>query len=192
MLKSKMTSNANEAEQEKPDIRQDDTSVIEHSKEMLGSDDNEIDSGSVEDKGRTEADEELDPDAEQEELKNQLLRVMADNENLRKRTEREVAAAKKLAASLKKSSESNSGTKESAESSAAKEDAKEDARLQAELARMGGAAQASALRAQGTQALINAVSSAATTSYLRGTFDRTPTPVSSSLTVGARQTRINQ
>ena len=32
---------------------------------------------------------------EQDELRNQLLRVMADNENLRKRTEREVAAAKK-------------------------------------------------------------------------------------------------
>jgi len=32
---------------------------------------------------------------ERDELKNQLLRVMADNENLRKRTEREVAAAKK-------------------------------------------------------------------------------------------------
>ena len=91
-----MTSNANEAEQKKPDIKQDDTSEIEHSKEMLDSDDNEIDAGSVEDKGRTEADEELDPDAEQEELKNQLLRVMADNENLRKRTEREVAAAKKF------------------------------------------------------------------------------------------------
>ena len=32
---------------------------------------------------------------ERDELKNQLLRIMADNENLRKRTEREVAAAKK-------------------------------------------------------------------------------------------------
>ena len=36
-----------------------------------------------------------DPAVERDELKNQLLRVMADNENLRKRTEREVAAAKK-------------------------------------------------------------------------------------------------
>ena len=72
------------------------------------------------------------------------------------------------------------------------EDAKEDAVLQAELAKMGGAAQASALRAQGTQALLNAVGSAATTAYKRGAFDKTPTPVSSSLTVGARQTRINE
>lgn len=36
-----------------------------------------------------------DPAAERDELKDQLLRLMADNENLRKRTEREVAAAKK-------------------------------------------------------------------------------------------------
>ena len=36
-----------------------------------------------------------DPAAERDELKDQLLRLMADNENLRRRTEREVAAAKK-------------------------------------------------------------------------------------------------
>ena len=94
-MRSKMTSNANEAEQTKPDIKQDDTGEIEHSKKIPSPDDNAQNGGSVEDKVRAEADEEVDPDAEQEELKNQLLRVMADNENLRKRTEREVAVAKK-------------------------------------------------------------------------------------------------
>lgn len=69
-------------------------------------------------------------------------------------------------------------------------DAQEDVVLQAELAQMGGAAQASALRAQGTQALINAVGSAATTAYQRGTFDRAPAQVSPGLTAGRSQTRI--
>ena len=41
-------------------------------------------------------DDGADLEPEEEDLKNQLLRVMADNENLRKRTEREVAAAKKI------------------------------------------------------------------------------------------------
>lgn len=71
-------------------------------------------------------------------------------------------------------------------------DAQEDVMLQAELARMGGMAQASALRAQGTQSLINAVGSAVTTGYRRGMFDSAPAPVSSDLTVGSRQTRINR
>ena len=39
-----------------------------------------------------------DPAAERDELKDQLLRLMADNENLRKRTERDMAAAKKYGA----------------------------------------------------------------------------------------------
>ena len=68
--------------------------------------------------------------------------------------------------------------------------AQEDVMLQAELARMGGMAQASALRAQGTQSLINAVGNAFTTSYRRGMFDTAPAPVSPSLTAGQSQTRI--
>ena len=70
-------------------------------------------------------------------------------------------------------------------------DAQEDVKLQAELARMGGAAQASALRAQGTQALIAGVGSALNTGYTRGYFDRQPTPASpTTRSVGYSQTRI--
>ena len=52
------------------------------------------DSDAVAGEGEAEQDETESYDA----LKDQLLRVMADNENLRKRTEREVAAAKKYGA----------------------------------------------------------------------------------------------
>jgi len=94
-----MMSSANEAEPKKSDSEQDDVAKTEHTKEMPVADDSLTESGSseVEDhtKPCTEMGEDTDLDAEQEELKNQLLRVMADNENLRKRTEREVAAAKK-------------------------------------------------------------------------------------------------
>ena len=69
-------------------------------------------------------------------------------------------------------------------------DAQEDARLQAELSRMGGAAEASALRARGTQALISSIGSAVQTGYTRGAFDRQPMPASSATSVGYRQTRI--
>ena len=93
-----MTSSANEAETTKSESEQDDVSETEQSKEMPAADDGETEIGSNEVEAHknlcTEADEVADPDAELEELKNQLLRVMADNENLRKRTEREVAAAK--------------------------------------------------------------------------------------------------
>ena len=94
-----MMSSANEAEPTKSDSEQDDAAKNEHTKEMPVADDSLTESGSSEfedhTKPCTEMGEDTDLDAEQEELKNQLLRVMADNENLRKRTEREVAAAKK-------------------------------------------------------------------------------------------------
>ena len=94
-----MTSTADEAEPTKSESEQDDVTETEQSKEMPATDDRVTDTDSGEVEAHTEpseeADEVADPDAELEELKNQLLRVMADNENLRKRTEREVAAAKK-------------------------------------------------------------------------------------------------
>ena len=94
-----MTSSANEAESTKSDSEQDDVSETKQSKEVPAADDGVTETGSNEVEAHknlcTEADEEAEPDAELGELKNQLLRVMADNENLRKRTEREVAAAKK-------------------------------------------------------------------------------------------------
>ena len=94
-----MTSSANEAESKKSDSEQDDVSETKQSKEVPAADDGVTETGSNEVEAHknlcTEADEEAEPDAELGELKNQHLRVMADNENLRKRTEREVAAAKK-------------------------------------------------------------------------------------------------
>ena len=94
-----MMSSANEAEPTKPEAEQDDTNETERSKEQPAVDESMTDVGSGEDEASTElfeaTDEEGSPDEEQKELKNQLLRVMADNENLRKRTEREVAVAKK-------------------------------------------------------------------------------------------------
>jgi virulence-associated protein VapD len=69
-------------------------------------------------------------------------------------------------------------------------DAQEDARLQAELARMGGSAEASMLRSRGTQALLGSFGNVAKTAYQRGAFDRSPMPTSYSTSVGSRQTRI--
>ena len=48
--------------------------------------------------GEETSDSDSESGIDRDELKDQLLRVMADNENLRKRTEREVAAAKKYGA----------------------------------------------------------------------------------------------
>jgi molecular chaperone GrpE len=94
-----MMSSSNESEPTKPEAEQENISETEKSKEMSEANESLIDSKSVEDETSTEAhaeaDEEADLGSEQESLKNKLLRVMADNENLRKRTEREVAAAKK-------------------------------------------------------------------------------------------------
>ncbi len=95
-----MTNSANEADPTKPEVEQHDVSEAEQSKQTSAADDSAMDAVSGEDEeahteSSAEADEAVDPEAELEELKNQLLRVMADNENLRKRTEREVAAAKK-------------------------------------------------------------------------------------------------
>ena len=94
-----MMNSSNESGPTKPEAEQENISETEKSKEMSEANESLIDSKSVEDETSTEAhaeaDEEADLGSEQESLKNKLLRVMADNENLRKRTEREVAAAKK-------------------------------------------------------------------------------------------------
>ena len=90
-----MTNSANEAEQKKPEAEQVDVSGTEQLKDLPASDDSVTDAEPIEDEAHKEADEKVDPEIEQEQLKDQLLRVMADNENLRKRTEREVSAAKK-------------------------------------------------------------------------------------------------
>ena len=94
-----MTSSTNEAEPKKTEAEKDDISQTEQLKDVIASNesvkDAEDDESGAPKELSEEVNEEDDLDAEQEELKNQLLRLMADNENLRKRTEREVAAAKK-------------------------------------------------------------------------------------------------
>ena len=94
-----MTINADEANPTKPQAVKEDVSETEQPKETLGVDNKTAEIDSTEDEGITEHPVELNEEAhrepEEEDLRNQLLRVMADNENLRKRTEREVAAAKK-------------------------------------------------------------------------------------------------
>ena len=94
-----MTSSTDKAEPTKPETAQDDFSKADQPEESHASDSNTPNTNPMENVAPLEAP--VDPNdgadlgPEQEELRNQLLRAMADNENLRKRTEREVAAAKK-------------------------------------------------------------------------------------------------
>ena len=94
-----MTSSTDKAEPTKPESEQDDFSQADQPKESHASDSNTLKTNPIENEAPIESS--FDPDdgaelePEEEELRNQLLRAMADNENLRKRTEREVAAAKK-------------------------------------------------------------------------------------------------
>ena len=94
-----MTSSTDKAEPTKPESGQDDFSQADQPEESHASDSNTLKTNPNENEAPLESS--LDPDdgadlePEEEELRNQLLRAMADNENLRKRTEREVAAAKK-------------------------------------------------------------------------------------------------
>lgn len=89
-----------DAEQTKPEddpeAMKTQTSSSEEDKDVSEQQDQAESSEQVEEAEQTADDsEDSDPQAERDELRDQLLRVMADNENLRKRTEREVAAAKK-------------------------------------------------------------------------------------------------
>ena len=94
-----MTISTDKAEPTKPESEQDDFSQADQPKESHASDSNTLKTNPIENEAPMESS--FDPDdgaelePEEEELRNQLLRAMADNENLRKRTEREVAAAKK-------------------------------------------------------------------------------------------------
>ena len=94
-----MTSSTDKAEPTKPESEQDDCSQADQPEESHASDSNTLKTNPIENEAPLESsfdsDDGADPDPEEEELRNQLLRAMADNENLRKRTEREVAAAKK-------------------------------------------------------------------------------------------------
>ena len=94
-----MTSSTDKAEPTKPESAQDDFSQADQPEESHASDSNTLKTNPIENEAPLESsfdpDDGADLEPEEEELRNQLLRAMADNENLRKRTEREVAAAKK-------------------------------------------------------------------------------------------------
>ena len=94
-----MTSSTDKAEPTKSESGQDDFSQPDQPEEGYNSDSNTPEASPIKNEAPLEAsfdtDDGADLEPEEEELRNQLLRAMADNENLRKRTEREVAAAKK-------------------------------------------------------------------------------------------------
>ncbi len=94
-----MISSTDKAEPKKSEAIKDEFSQADQSGEIQASDDNTQNTDSIENEAPPEPSDGKDDGAElepeEEDLRNQLLRVMADNENLRKRTEREVAAAKK-------------------------------------------------------------------------------------------------
>ena len=89
-----MTISTDKAEPTKPESAQP-----EQLKESHDSDSNTSKTSPIENvaplDSSVDPDDGADLEHEEEELRNQLLRAMADNENLRKRTEREVVAAKK-------------------------------------------------------------------------------------------------
>ena len=94
-----MTSSTDKAEPTKPEPAQDKFSQADQPEATNASDTNTPKTDPIGNEAPLEPpvdpDDGADLEPEEEDLKNQLLRVMADNENLRKRTEREVAAAKK-------------------------------------------------------------------------------------------------
>ena len=94
-----MTSSTDKAEPTKPESAHDNFSQADQSKESHASDSNTPKTHPIENEETLDSlvdpDDGADLEPEVEDLRNQLLRAMADNENLRKRTEREVAVAKK-------------------------------------------------------------------------------------------------
>ena len=94
-----MTSSTDKTEPAKSELAQDDISQADQPEESHASSSNTPKASPIENESPLESSSDtgdgvtLQP--EEEELRNQLLRAMADNENLRKRTDREVAAAKK-------------------------------------------------------------------------------------------------
>lgn len=90
------------AEQIKPEDEtktekaQADTSIEDGAEENSQAEaDAEISDQVEDDESAADDDEPLSPEEERDQLKDQLLRAIANHENLRKRTEREVSAAKK-------------------------------------------------------------------------------------------------
>ena len=94
-----MISSTDKAEPTKAEAIKDEFSQSDQSGESQASDGNIHNIDSIQNEALSEPSDGKDDGAElepeEEDLRNQLLRVMAENENLRKRTEREVAAAKK-------------------------------------------------------------------------------------------------
>ena len=94
-----MTSSTDKAEPTKSESAQDDFSQADQPEESHSSDIDTPKASPIENEASLDSsfdtDSAVDSESEKQELRNQLLRAMADNENLRKRTEREVAAAKK-------------------------------------------------------------------------------------------------
>ena len=94
-----MTSSTDKAEPTNSESAQNDFSQADQPEESHASDSKTPKVSPIENEEPLESsvntDDGTDLEPEEEEVRNQLLRAMADNENLRKRTEREVAAAKK-------------------------------------------------------------------------------------------------
>ena len=94
-----MTNSTDKAAPTKSESAQNDFNQADQPEESHASDSNTPKTSPIENEAPLESsvdtDDGADVESEEEELRNQLLRAMADNENLRKRTEREVAAAKK-------------------------------------------------------------------------------------------------
>ena len=94
-----MTISTDKVEPTNSELEKDQSSQADQPGESHASDSNSLKTSPNENEAPLESsvdtDDGADLEPEEEELRNQLLRAMADNENLRKRTEREVAAAKK-------------------------------------------------------------------------------------------------
>ena len=94
-----MTSSTDKAEPTKSELAQGDFPQADQPEESHAPDSNTPKASPIENEAPLESsvdtDDGADLEPEEEDLRNQLLRAIADNENLRKRTDREVAAAKK-------------------------------------------------------------------------------------------------
>ena len=93
-----MTSSTDNTEPTNSGSVKDDLTQGDRTGESQATDNNASNANSIENEAPPEPSDGTDEgpvEPEEEDLRNQFLRVMADNENLRKRTEREVAAAKK-------------------------------------------------------------------------------------------------
>ena len=94
-----MTSSTDKAEPTKSELAQGDFPQADQPEESHAPDSNTPKASPIENEAPLESsvdtDDGADLEPEEEDLRNQLLRAIADNENLRKRTDREVVAAKK-------------------------------------------------------------------------------------------------